>query len=74
VREGCVYLMELPNSYACSFSDGSVLLLYLPPNSPYPNDGIRWQDNEIKVIIPAGTRVREKKTRSLSLSFNKFIF
>jgi hypothetical protein len=38
--------------------DGTVLLLYLPPNSPYPNDGIRWQDNEIKVIIPAGPRVR----------------
>ena len=40
------------------YTDGTVLLLYLPPNSPYPNDGIRWQDNEIKAIIPAGPRVR----------------
>jgi hypothetical protein len=33
------------------------LLLFLSPNSPFPTDGIRYQDAEAKYIIPAGARV-----------------
>ncbi|KDR82618.1 hypothetical protein GALMADRAFT_238026 [Galerina marginata CBS 339.88] len=40
-------------------SDGTILLLFLPLNSPYPNDGIRYQDSEVKYTIPAGPRELE---------------
>ncbi|KAF9013334.1 hypothetical protein BDQ17DRAFT_1343234 [Cyathus striatus] len=36
--------------------DGQVMLLYLPPQSPFPNDGVRYQDAEVKYTIPAGSR------------------
>ncbi|KAF8967124.1 hypothetical protein BDZ97DRAFT_1656982 [Flammula alnicola] len=39
--------------------DGTILLLFLPPNSPYPIDGIRYQDSEVKYTIPAGARELE---------------
>lgn len=31
-----------------------MLLLYLQPQSPFPNDGIRFQDQEVKYAIPFG--------------------
>jgi hypothetical protein len=39
------------------YLEGTLLLLFLSPNSPFPTDGIRYQDAEAKYIIPAGTRV-----------------
>jgi hypothetical protein len=38
--------------------EGQVLLLFLPPQSPFPIDGIRFQDQEVKYTMPVGsTRV-----------------
>ena len=71
------YEKKIQFSYTHCFSvnvDGTVLLLYLPPNSPYPNDGIRWQDNEVKSIIPAGPRVRTILIHALSFSLTPFFF
>lgn len=42
--------------YICIL-DGTLLLLFLSPNSPFPSDGIRYQDAEAKYTIPAGARV-----------------
>ncbi|CAA7261473.1 unnamed protein product [Cyclocybe aegerita] len=41
-------------SYVDKPQDGTVLLLYLPLGNPFPNDGIRYQDSEIKAVVPAG--------------------
>ena len=43
--------------YICIL-DGTLLLLFLSPNSPFPSDGIRYQDAEAKYTIPAGARVK----------------
>lgn len=51
-------------------TDGTVLLLFLPPGNPYPNDGIRWQDNEAKMVIPAGPRVSFLKNYPIRLFFH----
>lgn len=32
--------------------DGQVYLVYLPPNSPFPNDGIRWLETETRYQVP----------------------
>ncbi|KAJ6624830.1 hypothetical protein B0H10DRAFT_2161984 [Mycena sp. CBHHK59/15] len=34
--------------------EGQLLLLFLPAQSPFPNDGIRYQDQETKFTVPAG--------------------
>ena len=41
---------------ACEI-DGTILLLFLPHNSPFPIDGIRFQEPEAKFALPAGPRV-----------------
>ncbi|KAF9561307.1 hypothetical protein CPC08DRAFT_664416 [Agrocybe pediades] len=46
-------------SYIDKPSDGTTLLLFLPPNSPFPNDGIRFLDSEVKYIVPLGQRELE---------------
>ncbi|KAF8158213.1 hypothetical protein B0H34DRAFT_445707 [Crassisporium funariophilum] len=40
-------------------ADGTLLLLFLPPNAPFPTDGIRFQDSEVKYTLPAGSRELE---------------
>ncbi|KAF5382783.1 hypothetical protein D9615_002756 [Tricholomella constricta] len=35
--------------------EGQVLLLFLPPQSPFPIDGLRYQDQEGKITIPVGS-------------------
>ncbi|KAF8798883.1 hypothetical protein BYT27DRAFT_7121926 [Phlegmacium glaucopus] len=40
-------------------SDGTILLLFLPHNSPFPIDGIRFQEAEVKFTLPAGPRELE---------------
>ncbi|KIM43265.1 hypothetical protein M413DRAFT_399631 [Hebeloma cylindrosporum] len=40
-------------------SDGTIFLLFLSPNSPFPSDGIRYQEAEAKYNIPAGARELE---------------
>ncbi|PPQ67974.1 hypothetical protein CVT25_000454 [Psilocybe cyanescens] len=37
-------------------ADGTILLLFLPSNSPFPNDGIRYQESEVKYTLPTGQR------------------
>lgn len=37
--------------------DGTILLLFLPHNSQFPIDGIRFQEPEAKFTLPAGPRV-----------------
>lgn len=32
-----------------------MLLLFLPPQSPFPIDGLRFQDQEVNFMIPIGT-------------------
>ncbi|KAF8890034.1 hypothetical protein CPB84DRAFT_1963963, partial [Gymnopilus junonius] len=46
-------------SYIDKPSDGTLLLLYLPLNSPFPIDGVRYQESEFKFTIPAGPRELE---------------
>lgn len=42
-----------------SISEGQVLLLFLPNPAQFPNDGIRYQDQETRYALPApGNRVR----------------
>ncbi|KII91012.1 hypothetical protein PLICRDRAFT_28867 [Plicaturopsis crispa FD-325 SS-3] len=47
--------------YTWSFIDkpieGQVALIFLPPSSPFPNDGIRWQEGEQRMSIPAGNNL-----------------
>jgi len=33
------------------------MLLFLPSAAQYPNDGIRYQDSEVKAVYPFGARV-----------------
>ncbi|RDB14897.1 SWI/SNF and RSC complexes subunit ssr4 [Hypsizygus marmoreus] len=35
-------------------AEGQVLLLFLPPQAPFPIDGLRFQDQEVKFAIPVG--------------------
>ncbi|KAH9480580.1 SWI/SNF and RSC complexes subunit ssr4 [Psilocybe cubensis] len=44
-------------SYIDKPADGTLLLLFLPPNSPFPNDGIRYQEPEVKYTLPTAQRV-----------------
>jgi hypothetical protein len=34
-------------------SEGQTYVVFLPPDRPFPNDGIRYQDNEGKYAVPA---------------------
>ena len=36
-------------------TDGQILLLFLSAQAPFPNDGIRYQDAEVKYAMPVGT-------------------
>jgi len=40
------------------YIEGTLILLFLSPNSPFPSDGIRYQEPEAKYTIPAGARVK----------------
>ncbi|KAJ7780336.1 hypothetical protein DFH07DRAFT_794664 [Mycena maculata] len=48
--------------------EGQLLLLFLPGNSPFPNDGIRYQEQETNYRLPAGP------TRELEVHETKFGF
>ncbi|KAG6871014.1 hypothetical protein C0995_009036 [Termitomyces sp. Mi166 len=48
--------------------EGSVLLLFLPPQSPFPNDGLRFQEQEVKFTMPAGNN-RELEVHELKFGF-----
>jgi hypothetical protein len=50
--------------------DGTILLLFLPHNSQFPIDGIRFQEPEAKFTLPAGPRVSE----GLLLLFISFMY
>ena len=50
--------------------DGTILLLFLPHNSPFPIDGIRFQEPEAKFTLPAGPRV----SGGLLLLFTSFMY
>ncbi|KAJ7460753.1 hypothetical protein FB451DRAFT_1270208 [Mycena latifolia] len=39
--------------------EGQLLLLFLPGQSPFPNDGIRYQEPETKYTLPVGPRELE---------------
>ena len=49
--------------------DGMILLLFLPHNSQFPIDGIRFQEPEAKFTLPAGPRV----SGGLLLLFTSFM-
>ncbi|KXN88113.1 SWI/SNF and RSC complexes subunit ssr4 [Leucoagaricus sp. SymC.cos] len=34
--------------------EGQTYVIFLPPDRPFPNDGIRYQDNEAKIVVPVG--------------------
>ena|SRR5882762_6964491 len=40
-------------------SEGQVFLIFLPPQSGFPNDGIRYQEPDNRYSIPAGSSTRE---------------
>ncbi|KAF8237206.1 hypothetical protein L208DRAFT_1356612 [Tricholoma matsutake] len=48
--------------------EGQIFLLFLPPQSPFPIDGIRFQDQEVKYTIPIGN------TRELEVHETKYGF
>ncbi|KAF8895260.1 hypothetical protein BD779DRAFT_713598 [Infundibulicybe gibba] len=48
--------------------EGQVMLLYLQPHAPFPNDGIRFQDQEVKFAIPVGS-TRELEVHELKFGF-----
>jgi hypothetical protein len=51
-------LKLLNGSYRISDPDGQVMLLFLPSQSTFPIDGLRYQDQETRFVIPVGsTRV-----------------
>ncbi len=37
-------------------SEGQAILIFIPNHSPFPNDGIRYLEQEVKYSIPAGMR------------------
>jgi len=37
-----------------TIAEGQIFLLFLPPQSPFPIDGIRFQEQEVKYTIPLG--------------------
>ncbi|KAG7445710.1 uncharacterized protein BT62DRAFT_981111 [Guyanagaster necrorhizus] len=39
--------------------EGQVILIFIPNHSPFPNDGIRYLEQEVKYNIPAGMRELE---------------
>ena len=42
-----------------SIAEGQVVLIFLPNPAQFPNDGIRYQDQETRYALPApGNRVR----------------
>ena len=50
-------------------------MIFLPPERPFPNDGIRYQDSEAKVVVSVGngrvsTSLTGKDARFRSYSNN----
>jgi len=39
-------------------SEGQVYLVFVPPQSSFPNDGIRYQEPDSRYSIPAGSSTR----------------
>ncbi|KAF9454857.1 hypothetical protein P691DRAFT_655442 [Macrolepiota fuliginosa MF-IS2] len=35
-------------------TEGQTYVLFLPPERPFPNDGVRYQDSEAKYVVPVG--------------------
>ena len=54
--------------------DGTILLLFLPHNSSFPIDGIRFQEPEAKFTLPAGPRVSGEILLFTSIMYAKFRF
>jgi len=51
-------------------ADGTLLLLFIPPQNPFPNDGIRYLDSEAKYTVPVGP----PNTRELEIHEVKYGF
>lgn len=48
-------------------AEGQVILIFLPNLAQFPNDGIRYQDQETRYALPVpGNRVRVLSQRTLS--------
>ena len=51
--------LPVPYKVLIALIEGQVYLIFLTHQLPFPPDGIRYQDQEQKIIIPAGAnRVR----------------
>ena len=51
--------LHVPYKVLIALIEGQVYLIFLTHQLPFPPDGIRYQDQEQKIIIPAGAnRVR----------------
>ncbi|KNZ73233.1 SWI/SNF and RSC complexes subunit ssr4 [Termitomyces sp. J132] len=48
--------------------EGQVLLLFLPTQSPFPNDGLRFQEQEVKFTMSAGNN-RELEVHEVKFGF-----
>ncbi|KAF8736035.1 hypothetical protein AX14_000979 [Amanita brunnescens Koide BX004] len=51
-------------------ADGTLLLLFVPPQNPFPNDGIRYLESEAKYTMPVGP----PNTRELEIHEVKYGF
>lgn len=54
---GMFYLMLCHFFSILLMSEGQAILIFIPNHSPFPNDGIRYLEQEVKYSIPAGMRV-----------------
>lgn len=56
-----------PVNVFVSIAEGQVVLLFLPNPAQFPNDGIRYQDQEMRYAVPApGNRVRVYSRTSIT--------
>lgn len=59
VRGQTSRLAQSPGSLGSYFNarnaEGQVLLLFLPSQTSFPNDGIKYQDQETRFAIPVGS-------------------
>ncbi|KAF8635976.1 hypothetical protein AX15_000140 [Amanita polypyramis BW_CC] len=57
-------------TYVDKPAEGSLVLLYIPAQNPFPNDGIRYLDQEAKFSIPVGPQnSRELEIHEIKCGF-----
>ena len=50
----CRIMFRYALQYLTEYVDGQVFLIFMAHQLPFPNDGIRYQDQEQRYLFPAG--------------------